>query len=119
MDIESILFNLLSNSYKACLQVSNRKVKVELTRTTNNEIDSYLISVEDSGKGIAKEFIHKIWEPLFTTKFGVTKNVKGVGLGLTIVQSITNELEGEVKAIMNGKILGGARFDIWLPIIKD
>ena len=119
MDLESILFNLLSNAYKACLQSSERKVQINLKREQYQGESGYLISIEDTGKGIAKEFIHKIWEPLFTTKYGVVKNVNGTGLGLTIVQSITNELEGEAKAIMNGKTLGGARFEIWLPEIKD
>lgn len=117
MDIEAIIFNLLTNAYQACKQVSRlRRVEVILTRCDIKKKKGYKISVTDSGPGIAKEFIDEIWKPLFTTKIGKKDGESGgTGLGLTIVESTVNELEGEVTVIANDERLGGAKFSVWLP----
>lgn len=100
MDIEAIIFNLMTNSFQACKQRSqNRKIVVSLFRENMRKVKGYIISVEDSGPGIAKEFIHKIWEPLFTTKINSDRSPTGTGLGLTIIESIVDELNGQVNVM--------------------
>lgn len=116
LDLEAILFNLITNAYQACLQVNTeRDIKVRLFREDNNEVKGYCIQVEDNGPGIAPEFMDRIWEPLFSTKIG-SKNEKasGTGLGLTIIESIVNELGGNAIA-ENSRSMNGAKFTIWLP----
>lgn len=116
LDIEAILFNLLTNAYQACLQVNtSRDIEVTLIREDRKKIKGYSIVVEDNGPGIATQFVDRIWEPLFSTKIGSKrKKASGTGLGLTIVESIVNELEGKATA-ENSKKLNGAKFTIWLP----
>lgn len=115
LDIEAILFNLITNAYQANLQVnSNRLIEVKLFRE-DRKLPGYCIQVSDNGPGIAKEFINMIWIPLFSTKIGVKKKTPtGTGLGLTIIESIVNELKGFAEA-ENSKSLNGAQFTIWLP----
>lgn len=117
MDIESILINLLTNAYTACNQKPGlRKTVIQLELQDKRDQRGFFFSVSDTGPGIAKEFKHRIFEPLFSTKTvasGGSKSV-GTGLGLTIVQSIVSDLNGEIK-IDQDPLLKGARFKIWLP----
>lgn len=118
MDIESILINLLTNAYTACNQkAGSRKVLVHVEREdTKSGGRGYFFSVADTGPGIAKEFMHRIFEPLFSTKTIATSDSKsiGTGLGLTIVKSIVDDLYGNIK-VDHDPELKGARFKIWLP----
>lgn len=117
MDIESILVNLLTNAYTASLLKSGERIiLINVEKEDNGDRKGFYFSVSDTGPGIAKEFEHRVFEPLFSTKTIGTNNSKsvGTGLGLTIVKSITEELNGEVT-FDKDPILGGARFKIWLP----
>ena len=119
MDLESILVNLLTNAYTATLlKPGDRIILITVEKEDNLNRAGFYISVADTGPGIAKEFEHRIFEPLFSTKSIGTTNSKsvGTGLGLTIVKSITEELNGEIS-FDKDPVLGGARFKIWLPKI--
>jgi len=68
-----------------------------------------LLSVTDTGTGIAPEVIDKIYDPFFTTK----EVGKGTGLGLSTVLGIVQGHGGVVQAVSH---LGdGARFNVYLP----
>jgi C4-dicarboxylate-specific signal transduction histidine kinase len=116
MDVETVLINLLTNAYSACLNMSqNRKVSLVLKELINHEKEGFEITVSDSGPGVNEEFREIIWEPLYSTKTDDKGNVSGTGLGLTIVQSIVDDLEG-YKKVGKDESLGGAKFSIWLPM---
>jgi signal transduction histidine kinase len=125
MDIETILINLLTNSYTATTQKNGeRKIIVSLIRedlkiNKKNEIVGYSIIVSDSGPGVSKEFSHRVFEPLFSTKINPTQgsNSIGTGLGLTVVSSIVRDLNGRISFDLD-PILKGARFKVWLPLEK-
>lgn len=117
MDIETILVNLLTNAYTASLlKGGERKVVVKTKKESFNQRDGFSFSVSDSGPGIAKEFEKRIFDPLFSTKSSSNNESKsiGTGLGLTIVKSIVDELEGKVL-VEKDEVLMGAKFKIWLP----
>ena len=56
-----------------------------------------------------------IWQPLFTTKVDKQGRQIGTGLGLTVVDSILQDLEGK-REVDADPHLKGARFAIWLPL---
>ncbi len=115
MDIESILLNLLTNAFSAVPNSEReRKIKIVLDHDNRGDIKGMILSVSDSGPGVAKEYRDKIWDPLFTTKIGKKQRQSGTGLGLTIVRSIVAELEGEI-ALEIDEELKGAKFSVWLP----
>jgi len=119
MDIESILVNLLTNAYTASLLKGGiRKINIDVQKEKRDKQDGFYFTVSDTGPGIAKEFEHMIFEPLFSTKTARSSDSKsiGTGLGLTIVRSITEELNGEVS-FGTDSVLKGAFFKIWLPKI--
>jgi len=117
MDIESVLVNLLTNAYTACLlKGGERKIRVHVEREELNNTSGYSISVADTGPGIAKEFESRIFDPLFSTKSAANSESKsvGTGLGLTIVRSVIEELDGKISFSSDPE-LKGANFKIWLP----
>jgi len=120
MDIESILVNLLTNAYTATLlKGGERIVSIYVEKHVHDNKDGFHFWVSDTGPGIAKEFEHRIFEPLFSTKtIGANKSKSvGTGLGLTIVKSITDELGG-IVSFDRDPVLKGARFTIWMPLLK-
>lgn len=115
MDIESIFLNLLTNAFSAVPNSKRkRKIRIDLDHENKGVELGMEISIADSGPGIAREYIDKIWLPLFTTKIGEAERESGTGLGLTIVKSIVTELEGEIR-VEHDRELKGAKFVIWLP----
>ena len=116
MDIEAVLLNLLTNSYSACLAGSvPRKIKVALKQEVVEQVIGFCITVSDTGPGVPEKLREIIWEPLFTTKTGGEGHETGFGLGLSIVQSIVEDLNG-IREVSADPDLKGARFRIWLPI---
>ena len=116
MDVESILLNLMTNAYSACQQVNRERIiAVALQGKTANNINGFELTVADSGPGIDPKFKEMIWQPLFTTKVDREGKEIGTGLGLTIVQSIVEELNGTKKVDTHPK-LKGARFTVWIPL---
>lgn len=119
IDVETLLINLLTNAYAACMQQSkNRMIRVELQRQRENGSSGCALIVADSGPGVAEEFRNQIWKPLFSnkqTKSRKKRNQSGTGLGLTIVQSIVTDLKGSAIQDSDPE-LGGARFTIWFPL---
>jgi PAS domain S-box-containing protein len=68
-----------------------------------------VITIEDSGPGIAPEVLPQIFDPFFTTK----EVGEGTGLGLAIVYGVMQEHGGQIHA--GPSRLGGAQFTIQLP----
>ena len=73
------------------------------------------ISIEDRGRGIAKENLTKIFDPYFTTKEMGTQ--KGMGLGLTVAYSIIARHNGYITADSNEG--SGTTVTIYLPASSE
>lgn len=70
------------------------------------------LEVRDTGHGMNKETLEKIFDPYFTTK----KPDKGTGLGLAVVDGIVKKHNGFVKAF--SELGHGSKFQIFLPRIE-
>ncbi len=100
--LRQALINLMINAYQAMPDGGVLKLKV------NRKQNFVVISVIDSGQGIDRDIIEKIFDPFFSTKD------RGTGLGLSITNSIVSAHGGriEVKSQTNK----GTEFAIYLPI---
>ena len=117
MDIESIIVNILTNAYTACLQrdANNRKIKIECFYEESLERNGFSIVIANSGPELEESISDWIWEPLNTLKKDSSGKETGTGLGLAIVKSIVEALKGDCF-VENSKEIGGAQFKIWLPL---
>jgi PAS domain S-box-containing protein len=69
----------------------------------------YRLVVQDTGHGIPREIMDKIFDPLFTTK----KQGEGTGLGLSMVKGIIKEMNGSI--LISSEPEKGTRVEILLP----
>ena len=115
MHITNVLFNLMDNAVKY------RRPEVPLTlmvRTWNDNNGKLLISVEDNGIGIKKEYLKKVFDRFFRVPTGNVHDVKGFGLGLAYVRKIIEDHKDTIRAEMGpGNV--GTKFIITLPLIKS
>jgi CheY-like chemotaxis protein len=119
--LHQVLLNLIVNARDAMpnggelIISSEEKTISEKEFIENPKIKSgeyIVITIEDTGSGIPKEYLDKIFEPYFTTK----DKQKGTGLGLFISQNIVNKHNGIITV---ESVLGkGTKFQIYLPFIK-
>lgn len=84
---QRIMTNLILNAQQA--KDENRKFSIDINVELLNK--NIMITIADSGIGIAKGRLEKIFEPNFTTK------TSGTGLGLTMVKRMIEEYKGEIS----------------------
>lgn len=103
-----VFINLLVNAAHAVGEAAPGDHEIRI-RTETDEAGRALISIEDSGPGIAEDILPRIFDPFFTTKpVGV-----GTGLGLSICHNIVDSLGGSLTA---GNLPErGTRFRVVLP----
>jgi signal transduction histidine kinase len=107
--VQQVLLNLYLNSIQAMDGGGELKVTVDLDRE-RNEIR---INVRDTGKGIAPEDLHSIFDPFFSTK----KEGEGTGLGLSVSYNIIKKHGGRISVESQpGK---GTCFSIFLPLGEE
>ena len=101
--LNQVFLNLLVNASQAIDGEGNITIK---TWATDTEVH---VSITDTGIGIAKENIAKLFEPGFTTKgVGV-----GTGLGLSICYSIVQDHGGQI--LVRSELGTGSTFEVVLP----
>jgi len=100
--LKQLVINLLKNAIEACQEKGGR-ITVRLARSD----DGLILEVVDTGPGIPPDIRGKIFSPYYTTKSG------GVGLGLSIVHQIVDELGGQTEVISPPE--GGSLFRITFP----
>lgn len=108
MYLEQVFVNLLKNAFDAVEEKGTGHGIVEIT--TRQRDNWYEIAIEDTGIGIPKQALDKIFDLFHTSK----PTGKGTGLGLAIVRDIMNRLGGEIHvASEEGH---WTRFTISLPL---
>jgi signal transduction histidine kinase len=106
--IKQLITILLDNAMK----YTGEGGKVELTLQTGT--NAVQLSVKDTGEGIAKEHLGKIFDRFYRVDKSRSRNYGGAGLGLAIAQCIVNEHRGTINVI--SEVSKGTEFKISLPI---
>jgi len=107
--MQQVILNILLNAIEAVKEqpADIRSIKISTKADGENGV---LISITDTGPGIREDKIEKIFDSFHTTKS------EGLGLGLSLCQSIVESSRGNLKAENSPE--GGAKFTIWLPYKK-
>jgi signal transduction histidine kinase len=108
IQLQQVLMNLIVNAMDAVAEVADAPREI-VVRTTSAGATAE-ISVSDTGLGLPRDHCDKIFVPFFTTK------QRGMGIGLSIVQTIVKAHGGRVVA-ENRPGGVGAIFRVFLPIV--
>lgn len=101
--LERILLNLISNSIKFIENSGTIKIKL----ICNEE--SIIISLRDTGSGISSELMSDIFN-----RYSTSDNLRGKGIGLSIVRELVNLLEGKIQ--VESKLGEGTNIILLFPI---
>ena len=107
--LEQVLINLIVNAKDAMVDnIPSDNTPLLIIRTLIND-ETIIIEVEDNGGGIPAHQLPKLFDSFFTTK----ESGHGTGLGLSVSQSILQQMGGELT-VKNTTF--GALFSIFIPI---
>lgn len=113
MHFQNVIFNLMDNAVKYC--DPNRPLDIYLK--TWNDANRLYLSVRDTGIGIKRDNLKKIFDKFYRVHTGNRHDVKGFGLGLAYVKKMVDMHQGEIS--VESEYGNGTTFVISLPIIKN
>jgi polar amino acid transport system substrate-binding protein len=105
--IRQVLLNLMLNAIDAVEETEEKKITVTIEKETGN---TGKITITDTGKGIRKESINRIFEPFYTNK------EKGIGLGLSVSYKLVKENNGDIQ--VHSQPNQGTIFTVLLPLFE-
>ncbi len=112
--VRQIILNLLSN---ACKFTGNGDVRVEAARESMNGLDWLILSVSDTGIGMTKEQMARLFREFSQADPSTTRKYGGTGLGLAISRRLCNHMGGDIS--VESAPGAGSIFTIRLPIESD
>ena len=110
---QNAITNLMDNAVK----YRKPDQPLDLYIRTWNDKGHLCFSIRDTGLGIKKENVRKIFDKFYRVHTGNVHDVKGFGLGLAYVKKIINLHEGEIKC--ESELGKGTTFTITLPTLKE
>jgi two-component system, cell cycle sensor histidine kinase and response regulator CckA len=121
-NLEQVLINLVLNARDAMPQGGTIKIATSLAiideAAARESLDArpgrfVCVGVSDSGCGMTKEVLSRIFDPFYTTKdIG-----KGTGLGLSTVHAIVEQHQGWIE--VNSQVAHGSTFKVFLPALAQ
>ncbi len=106
VQLQQVILNLIVNSMDAMAAMPYGRTVIGRTEIDGGS--SAVISISDSGPGIAPEKLNEVFDPFFTTK------QQGMGIGLSIARTIVQAHSGRIWA--ENQPDGGAVFRLSLPL---
>jgi len=104
---DKILLNLVINAIKFTPSSGSIEVKVRVQKGRMK------LSVEDTGVGIPPEVLPRIFERFWQVDTSSTRKFQGAGIGLALVRSLTEAMDGEVR--VDSQLGHGTTFTVDLP----
>ncbi|OED62263.1 ATPase [Vibrio tasmaniensis ZS-17] len=110
--LQQVWTNLISNA----LDALSERGTVSITTSQQIEGDDtfLVVQISDTGQGIAKEDIHTIFNPNFTTK---KEGNFGLGIGLSISQQIVSAHQGVI--LVESEVGSHTHMQVWLPFKQE
>ena len=109
--------NAINNLFDNAVKYRKPDQPVDIYIRTWNDNEHLYLSIRDTGLGIKKENIRKVFDKFYRVHTGNVHDVKGFGLGLAYVKKIIILHSGEIS--IDSEYGKGTKFTIKLPIIKS
>ncbi len=113
MHFQNVIFNLLDNAVKYRKPDEPLNVYVK----TWNEDRKVCVSIRDTGIGIKKDNLKKVFEKFYRVHTGNVHDVKGFGLGLAYVKKMVDLHDGDIH--VDSEYGKGTTFTIKMPFIDE
>ena len=111
---QNAITNLMDNAVK--YRKPDEPLDIYL-RTWNDEHKHLCLSIRDTGMGIKKENVRKIFDKFYRVHTGNKHDVKGFGLGLAYVKKVIDLHQGSIK--VESEVGKGTKFTIMLPVLEE
>jgi C4-dicarboxylate-specific signal transduction histidine kinase len=108
VQLQQVILNLVMNAIEAMSSSQTRVLRIKTALSQPNKVH---VSVEDTGTGIKPSDVDRLFKPLFTTK------ARGMGMGLSICQSIIETHGGRIWVPPGAN--GGSIFQFELPTVAS
>lgn len=116
LNLKKILMNTIDNALKYNRPHGSVFVRVK-ELSFQNGTASYRFAIEDTGIGIGEDFKSHIFEPFTQEHQDARTNYNGVGLGMSVVKKLTDQMKGTIA--VDSQVGRGSIFEITLPIQVD
>lgn len=110
--MKQILVNLLNNAVKFTPTKGKIGLDVEYRATTQET----LFSVWDTGIGIPEKYLGQLFQPFVQIDGSLDKEYEGIGLGLSLVNRLTQLHQGQIK--LESQVGRGSRFTVSIPNLE-
>jgi len=107
VQIRQVILNILRNAIEAMSSVSGRKRMLHVLSNVDNK-DKINVVIQDTGPGLDPSIVDRVFMPFVTTKS------EGMGMGLSICQSIIESHGGNLWISQTG--ISGTIFQFSLPV---
>jgi len=114
MKFRQSLLNLLSN---ACKFTNHGTVSLTVSRTRQESQDFLRWEVHDTGIGIAREDIKRLFQPFVQVDSSATRRHGGTGLGLAISERLCRLMGGRIT--LESTIGVGSTFTVLMPVARS
>ena len=106
VQLQQVILNLVMNAIESMGSLQTRILRI---KTKLGHSDTVHVSIRDTGAGIKQSDVARLFQPMFTTK------TRGMGMGLSICQSIIENHDGRIWA--SPGVNGGTIFQFELPTL--
>ena len=108
VQLQQVILNLVMNAIELMSSSQTRVLRIKTELSQSNRVH---VSIEDTGTGIEPSNVAQIFKPMFTTK------ARGMGMGLSICQSIIENHDGRIWVSPGAN--GGSIFQFELPTVAN
>lgn len=116
LHLKQILMGIIDNGIKYNRPDGSVLIRVKETGCREGIAD-YRFVIEDTGIGIGEEFKKHIFEPFTQEHQGARTHYNGVGLGMSIVKKLVDQMGGTIE--IDSRVGAGSVFRVTLPIQVD
>ncbi|MCM1194853.1 MAG: ATP-binding protein [Firmicutes bacterium] len=110
--IKQVLMNIISNAAKFTPAGGTIKLSVSQTVTDETHVVT-TFTCEDTGCGMSKEFLDKIFDEFTQDRRSSSASVKGTGLGMAISKLLVNAMGGDIT--VESELGKGSKFTVTVP----